>query len=401
MATSRLWDPFADHHRTNPYLMYERLRTESPIHRSQSGDLVLTRYADIRNVLQNTEDFRAGNRKEWIERQVTYLHNKGEDFKAVTDAMNSFIVMMNPPEHTQLRAIIMEAWDDHDVDLIIKSNIDELLMLPGKSFDLVRDFAEPLPVMTMTRIMGMPLQDYHFLKQVATGVLRSLDMYLTFKDLVKIDTASKQFMEYLNRYLDYREANPSTDLVSKIILQYKQKNIPVSRKQMLSICIFLFMAGEETTVNLIGSGLHSLLNHPQQHATLVSDPSLLDNAVDEALRYESPVQLVGRIANRDVELNGVAIKKEETLTLSLGAANRDPEMFAEPDQFDIHRNAKHHLAFGAGIHFCLGSWLAKKQWKLAMQEILLRFPRLKIVEPATWNTMLSVRGLTSLKVSVK
>ncbi|MEQ1587317.1 MAG: cytochrome P450 [Cyclobacteriaceae bacterium] len=322
MATSRLWDPFADHHRANPYLMYERLRVESPIHRSQSGDLVLTRYADIRNVLQNTEDFRAGNRKEWIERQVTYLHNKGEDFKAVTDAMNSFIVMMNPPEHTQLRAIIMEAWDDHDVDLIIKSNIDELLLSCGKSFDLVKDFAEPLPVMTMTRIMGMPHKDYNFLKQVATGVLRSLDMYTSFKDLVKIDAASKQFMEYLNRYLDYREANPSTDLVSKIVRQYQQKNIPVSRKQMLSICIFLFMAGEETTVNLIGSGLYTLLNHPQQHSALVSDPALLDNAVDEALRYESPVQLVGRIASRDLELNGVAIKKEDTLTLSLGAANR-------------------------------------------------------------------------------
>lgn len=398
---SRLWDPFADHHRANPYLMYERLRVESPIHRSQSGDLVLTRYADIRNVLQNTEDFRAGNRKEWIERQVTYLHNKGEDFKAVTDAMSSFVVMMNPPEHTQLRAIIMEAWDDHNVELIIKSNIDELLTSCGRSFDLVRDFAEPLPVMTMTRIMGMPFEDYNFLKKVAQGVLRSLDMYLTFKDLVKIDAASKQFMEYLNQYLNYREANPSTDLVSKIIRQYRLKNIPVSRKQMLSICIFLFMAGEETTVNLIGSGLHTLLNHPHQHATLVSDPSLLDNAVDEALRYESPVQLVGRIANKNLELNGVSINKDDTLTLSLGAANRDPEMFTEPNQFDIHRNAKHHLAFGAGIHFCLGSWLAKKQWKLAMQEILLRFPQLRIVEPATWNTMLSVRGLTSLKVSVK
>lgn len=396
----KLWDPFADQYRTNPYPMYHRLRKEAPVYRTQTGDLVLTRHTDIRGVLQNTDDFRAGNRLEWISRQVNYLQNKSEDFTAVTDAMNSFIVMMNPPEHTQLRTILLDAWDDHEVDQIINSNIKNLLNKCGQSFDLVKDIAEPLPAMTMTRIMGMPIEDYNFLKKVAQGVLRSLDMYMSFKDLVQIDSASKQFMSYLNQYLDYRESNLSTDLVSKVILQFRQKNIPVSRKQMLSICIFLFMAGEETTVNLIGTSVYHLMSHPDQRAALASDPKLLDTAVDEALRYESPVQLLGRIANRDLEMNGVAIKKNDTLTLSLGAANRDPEIFHEPDQFDIYRNAKSHLAFGAGIHFCLGSWLAKKQWKLAMQEILLQFPQLKINEPPTFTKMLSVRGFTSLKVSI-
>jgi len=287
------------------------------------------------------------------------------------------------------------------VDHILKSNIDELLAKCEKSFDLVKDFAEPLPAMTMTRIMGMPFQDYNFLKQVAQGVLRSLDMYMSFKDLVRIDIASKQFIDYLNRYLDYRESNLSNDLVSKVILQYRLRNKAVSRKQMISICIFLFMAGEETTVNLIGTGILNLTNHPDQRNSLVSDSKLLDSAVDEALRYESPVQLLGRIANRDLELNGVSIKKNDTLTLCIGSANRDPEIFNEPDRFDINRNAKNHLAFGAGIHFCLGSWLAKRQWKMATMEILNRFPHLKIIEPPTWTTMLSVRGLASLKVAVK
>lgn len=398
---SKLWDPFADHYRANPYPMYQRLRKEAPVYRTQTGDLVLTRHADIRSVLQSTDDYRAGNRLEWITRQVNYLENKSEDFTAVTDAMNSFIVMMNPPEHTQLRNILMEAWDDHEVDHILKSNIDELLAKCEKSFDLVKDFAEPLPAMTMTRIMGMPFQDYNFLKQVAQGVLRSLDMYMSFKDLVRIDIASKQFIDYLNRYLDYRESNLSNDLVSKVILQYRLRNKAVSRKQMISICIFLFMAGEETTVNLIGTGILNLKNHPDQRNSLVSDSKLLDSAVDEALRYESPVQLLGRIANRDLELNGVSIKKNDTLTLCIGSANRDPEIFNEPDRFDINRNAKNHLAFGAGIHFCLGSWLAKRQWKMATMEILNRFPHLKIIEPPTWTTMLSVRGLASLKVAVK
>ncbi len=172
-------------------------------------------------------------------------------------------------------------------------------------------------------------------------------------------------------------------------------------RPVISICIFLFMAGEETTVNLIGTGILNLTNHPDQRNSLVSDSKLLDSAVDEALRYESPVQLLGRIANRDLELNGVSIKKNDTLTLCIGSANRDPEIFNEPDRFDINRNAKNHLAFGAGIHFCLGSWLAKRQWKMATMEILNRFPHLKIIEPPTWTTMLSVRGLASLKVAVK
>lgn len=394
-----LWDPFDSVNRMNPYPMYHRLRAQSPIHRSQTGDHVLTRYQDIKTVLQSTDDFRAGNRLEWMRRQVTYLENKSEDFTAITDAMNSFIVMMNPPEHTQLRSILVQAWSDHNVDQIIIENIEQLLSNRGQSFDLARDFAEPLPAMTMTRIMGMPFEDYHFLKQVAMGMLRSLDMYATFKSLVLIDQSAKDFMGYLNAYLDYREKNMGTDLVSRIIQTYRERGVAVSRKQLLSICIFMFMAGEETTVNLIGTSLYALSQHPDQLKAVLDKPELLDSALEEALRFESPVQLLGRIANRDLEFNGHAFKKEDTLTLSLGAANHDPEIFTEPDQFNIYRpNSKQHLAFGAGVHFCLGSWLARKQWKLAVGEFLKRFPDFKIDSQPVWTTMLSVRGLTSLPV---
>lgn len=396
-----LWDPFAEHNRVNPYPMYHRLRAETPIHRSQTGDYVLTRYQDIKNILQNSDDFRAGNRLEWIRRQVKYLENKSEDFSAITDAMNSFIVMMNPPEHMQLRSILVQAWTDHDVDQLISENIDHLLNKVSDSLDVATDFAQPLPAMTMTRIMGMPFQDYNFLKNVATNMLRSLDMYATFKSLVLIDQAAKDFMGYLHAYLDYREKNPGPDLVSKIIATYRERGLAVSRKQLISICIFMFMAGEETTVNLIGTSVLALSNNPEQLKSLKSNQALLDSVLEEALRFESPVQLLGRIANRDVEYNGHIFKKDETITLSLGAANRDPEIFTEPDRFDIHRNAKQHLAFGAGAHFCLGSWLARKQWKLAIGEFLKRFPDFKVAGPPVLTTMLSVRGLTSLPVAVK
>lgn len=398
---NKLWDPFSPDP-TNPYPMYDRLRANSPVHRSQSGDYVLTRYSDIKAILLNNQgDFRSGNRLEWITRQVKYLENKDEDLNAILDAMNNFLVMMNPPEHTALRNTVTAAWDNREVDQIIDENINELLgSFDGPVVDFVKYFAEPLPVMTIARIMGLPLKDYHELKKMATGMLRCLDVYLSLKQLIEIDEHARQFIAYLNDYLDFREANLSNDLVSKIIQQHKINGVAFERRKMISTCMFLFMAGEETTVNLIGTGLLAILKHPDQKTAILTDNNLLENAVDECLRYESPVQLLGRIANKDMELGGVQLKKNDTLTLAIGAANRDPEEFTDPQSFNIRRNARKHLAFGAGAHFCLGSWLAMKQWKMAIRSVLNRFPSLAISEAPAWNNMLSVRGLRSLKLSI-
>jgi len=250
----RLWEPNAPANRANPYPMYARLRQESPVHQSQSGDFILTRHADIKSILLNAGDYRSGNRIDWMTRQVHYLQNKEEDLKAITDAMNRFIVMMNPPEHTQLRSLLMEAWDDREVDTIISENIQALLgSIKTPYFDVIKEFAEPLPAMTMTRIMGLPLTDYIQLKKLATGVLRCLDVYLSLSQLVKLDEHARQFIAYLDTFLTQKETNLSNDLVSKVIRQYKSKGVPVSRRELISVCMFLFMAGEETTVNLIGT----------------------------------------------------------------------------------------------------------------------------------------------------
>lgn len=402
MGTAKLWNPFSGEHAHNPYPMYDRLRVESPIHQSQSGDFVFTRYSDIRSILLNSKDFRSGNRLEWITRQVRYLENKDEDLSAILEAMDSFIVMMNPPEHTELRRILTAAWNDHEVDHIIEQNISELLTaIDGPATDIIPTFAEPLPAMTIARIMGLPLKDYVQLKTLATGVLRCLDLYLSVKQLVEIDKHSRQFIAYLNNYLNYREANLSSDLVSKVILQYKKEGIALERRKLISICIFLFMAGEETTVNLIGTGLLTILSHPDSKTAIINDRALLENCVEECLRFESPVQLLGRIPNRDIEVCGVPIKKDATLTLAIGAANRDPAVFTNPEKFDIRRNAKAHLAFGAGIHFCMGAWLAKKQWRMAMSALLDRYSNITITDTPVWNNHLSVRGLVSLKLLLK
>lgn len=395
----KLWDPYAKVHGDNPYPMYDRLREEAPVYKSQSGDFIVTGYNEVKSILLNAEIFRVGNRFEWINRQVKYLENKDENLTAITEAMNSFLVQMNPPDHTILRKLIIDAWDNKVVDKIILQNIDDLLGSTKKDFDLVKEFASPLPVLTMSKIMGLPKEDYQELKELTTDLLKCLDMYTSFKTLVQINKAAKSLMEYFDSYIDYRETNLSDDLTSKIILLARTRNIQLSRKQLISVCIFLFMAGEETTINLIGTGTYHLINNKPELESIMADARLWDIAVDEVLRFESPVNLVGRIANTDFSINGVQIKKEDTITLCIGAANRDPSVFPSPELLQINRHPKHHLAFGAGVHFCLGSWLARHQWKLAMRELFNRFPQLKQSGEHKWNPMLSIRGLSSLPVT--
>lgn len=392
----KLWDPYSS--QENPYAMYDRLREVAPVYQTQTGDFVLTGYKEIRSVLFDDTTFRVGNRYEWISRQVVYLENKEENLTAIVEAMNSFLVQMNGADHAMIRSLVVDAWDNHEVEYMIRENIDELLnSIRGNRFDLIKDFASPLPVMTMARIMGMPKEDYRKLKAISADLLLCLDMYTSFKALVKINSAATEFISYIQKYLEFRMKNRGPDLVSKIIQLAQERSIELEERQLISICIFLFMAGEETTINLIGTGFYNCSNLNLPSGSIFTSDAL-DAVLNEALRYDSPVQLVGRVANHDTVINGTPIPKESTLTLSLGAANRDPAIFPTPSQFDITRNPKNHLAFGAGTHFCLGSWLAKIQWKLALTQLYSHFPTISVDGTPTWSPMLSIRGLASLPV---
>ena len=395
---NNLWNPFSAPYELNPYPTLERIREQGPAYRSQSGDIIVTGYEEVKTILLNPGIFRVGNRFEWIERQVRYLENKNEDLTAILEAMNTFLVQLNAPEHTVLRSLVMEAWDNHEVSEIITKNSEALLNQVDSHFDLVKEYAVPLPALTMAHILGIATSDYRKLKDYASDLVLSLDMYTSFKTLVQINKAAKEMINYFSQFIDSKIKQPENDLTSKIILKARDKNFNLTKKQLVSICIFLFMAGEETTVNLIGTGALNLIKHPIELNEIKNNKEYWDKALDESLRIESPVHLVGRIANGEFELQGFPIKKDETLTLCLGAANRDPKIFHDPDSFLTERKFRHHLAFGAGIHFCLGSWLAKVQWKIAMQTLFNQFPDITLAGQPVWSKMLSIRGLTSMPV---
>lgn len=396
---SNLWNPYSGTYNKDPYTILSRIREQGPVYQTQSGDILVTGYKEVKSILLAPEIFRVGNRFEWIERQVHYLENKSENLTALLDAMNSFLVQLNGSEHATVRSLITEAWGSHQVSDIITKNAEALLSRVNSNFDLVEDYTMPLPAMTMAHILGIPHRDYQKLKDLASDMVLSLDMYTSFKTLVKINNAAKGMIGFFNDFIDLKLKQNENDLTSRIIWKAKEKNIPLTKKQLVSICIFLFMAGEETTVNLIGTGALNLIKHPTVLDEINQDPGNWEKALDESLRIESPVHLVGRISNKKFDLHGFPIQKNSTLTLCLGAANRDPAFFYAPDCFMINREFKHHLAFGAGIHFCVGSWLARIQWKIAMKSLFGRFPGVSLSGPPVWNKMLSIRGLTSLPVT--
>ena len=397
---TRIWDPYAKENIVNPYQMYDRMRSEAPVFRAQTGEWIITKYEDVFNLLGH-KDFHVGNRLEWMKRQLDYLKDDRVDFQSIVDAMNSFLVLLNPPQHTRVRAMLTAAWNDHEVEGTIKIHIDNLLGKAKGDFDVIDDFAMPLPVMTISSIMGIEVGEYRKMKSLSERMIQSFNLYTSLKELVIISKAAKEFIQFFKEYIHYRRKNLGTDLVSKILIQNADNPEPLTDEELISTCIFLFVAGEETTVNLIGNGVLALQDNLPAWEDLVNDPEKASMAVNEILRYDSPVQLVGRIASKDYELGGHLIPKNSAVTLMIGAANRDAEKFDHPHQFNLHRTFKQHLAFGRGKHFCLGAWLAKLQGELALKALVERYPNLrKKHQELKWNDHLAVRGLSSLMMRV-
>ena len=396
-----LWDPFNKQNFKNPYPMYHKLRSIDPIYHAQTSEWIFTKYDDIKTVLHEKR-FVVGNRLEWMKKGIHYFKNKNIDFQPIADAMNCFVLLLNPPQHTRVRRLMITAWNDRQVTGIISEYIDQLLHPVKKgSFDLINDYALPLPSMTISRIMGLPLKDFLKLKALSLGILQSMNLYISYKKLVEINRAAKEFIEYLSNYVQFRRPNLKNDLVSKIIKLNAEDHEPLTDQQLISICIFLFVAGGETTVSLVGTGTLNLLTNPQQFEKLNNHMELMPRTVEELLRFDSPVQLIGRIASEDCEFGGKGIKKGDTLTLCLGAANRDPEIFPDPDLLDIERWPNHHLSFGTGIHRCMGDWLAKIQGRLALTALFKNFPGLTLKKvPVRWNSHLAVRQLETLPVNL-
>jgi len=377
--------------------MYKVLQETDSIHLSQTKEWIITRYEDIRMILKDSR-FQAGNRLEWIKRGIAYLNNKEMDFQDIAIAMSHFLLFLNPPQHTRVRKFIHNVWSNHDIESLVRKGAKELIgQLPKSEFDVVKDYGQLVPALTMSNILGVNSADHKYLKGLALNLIKALDLYITVKDLVLIHQAAKEFIAYFRSAIHEKKLQ-ADGLLHKIFTVNEKSEERLTEDELISICIFLFTAGEETTSGLIGTGTLNLL---RSNAWQAKESDHWDACVDELLRYDPPVQLLGRIATEEIKLNKKSIPKGSTVTLCLGAANRDPEIFEQPDELIFTRSQNRHLAFGSGIHFCLGDWLGKLQSRIALEELIMAYPNLALVKKELkWNKNLAIRSLSELKVAI-
>lgn len=389
------WKPYLRENILDPYPMYKTLRDYEPIHRARTGEWVVTQYEVARSILKDPR-FIVGNRAAWLEKASTQHLDKWESFSVIVEALKSFVVFKNPPDHTLLRKFVMQAWNNREVDFIIRENIKAIFKdIDATNFDVAKEFAAPLPAMTMTKILGLPIEDYKYLENLSHEMIHSLDLYLTFRQIEKMKKATEEFINYFEKYAEEKKKSPDEGLLSRLIHLSKEHDIP--HHEVVANCFFLFISGEETTAGLIELGMYHLIKNDQLQR--LKDEGQITMATEELLRYDSPLQLVVRMAQEDCVINNREIKRGDPVTICLGAANRDPAKFDKPDTLKLDRSPNHHLAFGSGIHRCLGDWLAKREFEIVLQELNGRFKSFQLLDEPVWKDNMNMRSLHSLHIT--
>ncbi len=386
--------------RANPYPVYKRYRDEHPIHRSEIGIWTLTRYTDILSVLRD-ERFSSDPRNTTVFDELVTPEERASD--PIQNFADRILLFTDPPNHTRMRTLVNKAFTPRTVEglrphigEIVRDLIDQAA--DGGEMDVIRDFAYPLPALVICELMGVPVEDRDKFKGWSGDIAPILDP-ITPPSTMNVALATLgQFAVYFSQLIEERRERPTDDLLSRLIAA-EQAGERLAFDELLGLCVLIFIAGHETTQNLIGNGLLALLRHPDQKELLASDTSLVRNAIEELLRYDSPVQLTARNALADIDLAGNIVKKGEQLILLLGAGNRDPEIFPDPDRLDVRREDVQVVSFGAGMHFCLGAALARVEGQVAFTELLTRFPNMELnCDEPEWRSTLTLRGLKSLPV---
>jgi len=393
-----LFNPYLPEFHADPYPFYHRLRAVAPVYQTPMGFWVLTRYDDVVTVLRDPRFGRDG-----FEQMLAAVY---ADERAESSRLPRSMLFRDPPDHTRLRALVSKAFTPRVIERMrehIQDIVNRLLgrVRDAKGMDVITDLAYPLPVTVICEMLGVPTGDAGVIRQWSSDVARSLDAIGMPSDIEVVArgrAARRELGDYFRRLLPERRRRPQDDLLS-LLIAAEEAGDTLSEGELLATCVLLFIAGHETTVNLIGNGLLALLRHPDQLGRLRDDPALIQSAVEELLRYDSPVQRTARITTTDVEVDGRTLAKGSMVVAAIGAANRDPAHFPDPDRLDITRRDNRHIAFGFGIHFCLGAPLARLEGQIALGTLLRERPGLAVDATPTWRESSTLRGLRALPVT--
>ena len=389
------YNPLSAEMAQDPYPTYAKLRGRDPVHRSRLMDAwVFSRFADVDAILRDHRHFSSDPRKRVASGRRASLPNVEEPS----------MLFLDPPDHTRLRALVNKAFTPRAV-AALEPHIRELMTMlldavdDPAAFDLMEAVAKPLPVIVIAEMLGIPPEDRAQFAVWSDQRARILEPTLSPDERETADAAMRSLDEYLMPIISARRVDPKDDIISALA-QAEEEGDKLTEREVLIMLRLLLVAGNETTTNLIGNGVLALLRHPDQLAALREDPGLIPSAIEELLRFDSPVQVDVRSVVDDCEVNGFRVRQGDNVVTLLGAANRDPDRFEAPDRLDVRRGDQNHLSFGRGIHHCLGAPLARLEGRVVLQALIDRFSSLRLLEdrPA-FRSSVALRGLLALPVS--
>jgi len=398
-----IFNPFDPAFRADPYPFYAQLREQDPVHVSPFGFVVLTRYEDVARALRGAEfsrdveanatsdvtDTARARRRETLRRR----YESGEAAKS--------ILGLDPPDHTRLRRLVSLAFTPSAIERLrprVQQLVDECLdrAADAGSIELVDDLAFPVPFQVISELLGMPTERSDEIRDWSQTLTAALEPTADDVIMEAADAASQQLGGYLREVIEDRREHLGDDLLSQLLL-VEEAGDRLSPAELMSFVVLLYVAGHETTVNLIGNGTLALLRHPDELARWRDDPALDGSAIDELLRYDGPVQQTVRIPMQEVRFGDVTVAPGSTVMTVLGAASHDPAMFDDPETVHLDRpNANRHLGFAAGAHYCLGASLAKLEANVAITSLIRRFPGLSLAGEPGWRDRLTIRGVAHL-----
>lgn len=397
---------FSDEVLQDPYPTYARLHEEGPLHYLDVGGKwavwSVFSHAECSSIAKDPRC----SAKRAQQMLLPLPLSRQSEFSELARMLSLWLIFMDPPEHTRLRKLLNKGFSPSVVDSLRPQveDIVERMLKPlerGSEVELMRQFANPLPVRIILEMLGIP-QELH-----ATFVdwSRAIAVFRGSPDRTVEQARAAQdaliaLTDFFRKTVAERRRNKGNDLIS-LLIDIEEEGEVLTEEELYAQCTALLFAGHETTRNLIGNGMYTLLRHPREAAELRDNPEMIRSAVEEVLRYESPVQFTARVLKEDIEICGQYIPKKWTILCMLGAANRDPKQFEEPNQLNLKRLNNQHLAFSAGPHFCIGSQLARLEAQVALSNLLRRFPEMKLIGPRPeWASTFGLRGLKGLPVTL-
>ena len=399
--TDLLFNPFDPAFRANPYPFYDTLRAQAPVYLTPLNTIVLSRYEDVAHTLRSSDFSRDVEKNANL--PMTPISIRRRSRRA--DEAGKSILNLDPPDHTRLRRLVSKAFTPSAIEQLrprVQQLVDDVLDIAEQrgSMELIDELAFPVPFQVISDMLDMPTERSVELREWSQHLTASLEPTATDADFDRADDALENMVPYLISIIEHRRHHLGADMLSTLI-QVEESGDRMTSQELISFVLLLYVAGHETTVNLIGNGTLALLNNRDQLSAWRASPIIAPAAIDEILRFDGPVQLTVRVPLVPVTYGDVVVEPGMVVMALLGAANHDAAMFDDPHALQLERaNASRHLGFAAGIHYCLGSALAKLEAQVAIGSLVSRFPNVALAGDPGWRDRLTIRGVDHLPLSL-